>query len=44
MSFLWDNFAPFAVAAASSAVVWMFGGTRGGLLTAVVPWLVGLLV
>ena len=44
MSFLWDSFAPFAVAAASSAVVWMFGGTRGGLLTPVVPWLVALLV
>ncbi len=39
MSFLLDNFAPFAVAAVASAVAWMFGGTRGGLLIPVVPWL-----
>lgn len=44
MSFLLDNFAPFAVAAAASAVVWTFGGTRGGLLVPVVPWLFALLV
>lgn len=44
MSFLLDNFAPFAVAAVASAVAWMFGGTRGGLLIPVVPWLSVLLV
>jgi hypothetical protein len=44
MSFLCENFAPFAVAAASSVVVWMFGGTRGELLTPIVPWLVALLL
>ena len=44
MLWLCENFAPFAVAAASSVVVWMFGGTRGELLTPVVPWLVALLL
>lgn len=44
MSFLLNNFAPFAVAAVSSVVVWMFGGTRGGLLVPVVPWLFALLI
>ena len=44
MSFLLDNFAAFAVAAASSAVAWTFGGTRGGLLIPLVPWLFALLV
>ena len=44
MSFLSCSFAPTAVAAASVAVVWMFGGIRGGLLVPVVPWLVALVV
>ena len=44
MSFLLDNFAAFAVAAVSSVVVWMFGGTRGGLLIPVLPWLFALLL
>lgn len=44
MSFLFDNFAPFAVAAVASVVAWMFGGTRGGLLVPVVPWLFVLLL
>lgn len=44
MSFLFENFAPFAVAAVASAVAWMFGGTRGGLLVPVVPWLSVLLL
>jgi O-antigen ligase len=44
MSCLLSNFAPFAVAAASAVVVWMFGGTRGGLLVPVVPWLVAILL
>ena len=44
MLWLCENFAPFAVAAASSVVVWLFGGTRGGLLLPVVPWLVAILL
>ena len=44
MLWLCENFAPFAVAAASSVVVWMFGGTRGSLLLPVVPWLVAILL
>ncbi len=44
MLWLCENFAPFAVAAASSVVVWLFGGTRGNLLIPIVPWLVALLL
>ena len=44
MLWLCENFAPFAVAAASSVVVWLFGGTRGSLLLPVVPWLVAILL
>ena len=39
MSFLCNNAAVIAVAAVASLMGWMFGGTRGGLLVPVVPWL-----
>ena len=39
MSFLVNNLAAIAVAAVASLMAWMFGGTRGGLLVPVVPWL-----
>ena len=38
MSFLCNNLAAFAVAAAVSLMAWLYGGLRGGLLTPVVPW------
>ena len=44
MSFLSNNFAAIAVAVASSAVVWTFGGTRGELLVMIAPWLSALLL
>ena len=39
MSFLVNNVAAIAVGAVISVLGWMFGGTRGGLLVPVVPWL-----
>ncbi len=39
MSFLYNNVAAITVAAVASVMVWLFGGTRGDLLPAVVPWL-----
>ena len=44
MSFLASNAAPIVVAAVVSALGWMFGGTRGGVLTPVMPWLIVLMV
>lgn len=44
MNFIYDNMAVFCVAAVSSALVWIFGGIRGDLLTSVVPWLALFLV
>ena len=38
MSFLCNNAAVIAVAAVASLMGWLFGGTRGGLLIPVVPW------
>ena len=39
MSFLVNNAAAIAVGAVIAVLGWMFGGTRGSLLTPVVPWL-----
>ena len=39
MSFLVNNAAAIAVGAVIATMGWMFGGTRGSLLTPVVPWL-----
>ena len=39
MLWLCENFAPVAVAAAVSAVSWLYGGARGDLLLPVVPWI-----
>ena len=39
MSFLVNNAAAIAVGAVVATLGWMFGGTRGSLLTPVVPWL-----
>ena len=39
MSFVYDNMAALTVAIASAIIVWLFGGTRGDMLTPVVPWL-----
>ncbi len=39
MSFLYDNAAVIAVAAVASVLAWVFGGTDGGLLPGLVPWL-----
>ena len=44
MLWLSENFAPLAVAAAASAVAWMYGGARGDVLTPVVPWVFALLL
>ena len=44
MSFLCNNVAAFAVAMVASVLVWLFGGTRGDLLTPVAPWLIVFLV
>ncbi|MBO7684121.1 MAG: O-antigen ligase family protein [Kiritimatiellae bacterium] len=44
MSFLVNNAAAIAVGAVVAALGWMFGGTRGSLLTPVVPWLSVLMV
>ena len=44
MLWLCENFAPIAVAAAASAVAWMYGGARGDVLTSVVPWVFALLL
>ena len=44
MSFLCNNAAVLAVAAVVSLMSWMFGGTRGGLLIPVVPWVFALMV
>ena len=38
MSFLCNNAAVIVVAAVVSLMGWLFGGTRGGLLIPVVPW------
>ena len=43
MSFLISNAAAIAVAAVISALGWMFGGTRGEVLTPVMPWLLALM-
>ena len=43
MSFLVSNAASIAVAAVVAALGWMFGGTRGGILLPVVPWLLVLM-
>ena len=39
MSWLTNNFAPVFVAFAVSLMAWLYGGTRGELLTATVPWM-----
>lgn len=44
MSFLFNNVAAIAVALTASAVVWVFGGTRGDLLLRFVPWMCAFLV
>ena len=44
MSFLCANAAPIVVAAVASAVVWAYGGIRGEILPAFVPWLVAFLI
>ena len=44
MSFLVNNAAAIAVGAVISVMGWMFGGTRGGLLIPVVPWLFVLMI
>ena len=44
MSFLCENIAVMAVAAVASLMAWMFGGTRGGLLVPVVPWILVLML
>lgn len=44
MSFLVSNAAPIVVAAVVSALGWMFGGTKGSVLTPVMPWLIFLMV
>ena len=44
MSFLSNNMAVIAVAAVASVLVWVFGGTRGDLLTPIVPWLFVIMV
>lgn len=43
MSFLCENITMLAVAALASALVWVFGGTRGDFLPKFVPWLVVIL-
>ena len=43
MSFLVSNAAAIAVAAVVAALGWMFGGTRGDILTPVMPWLLALM-
>ena len=43
MSFLVSNAAAIAVAAVVAAIGWMFGGTRGGVILPVVPWLLALM-
>lgn len=44
MSFLCANVAPIVVAAVASVVVWAYGGIRGEILPAFVPWLVAFLI
>ena len=44
MSSLCNNAAVLAVAAVVSLMSWMFGGTRGGLLIPVVPWVFAFMV
>lgn len=44
MSYLFNNAAAIAVALVASAMVWVFGGTRGDLLPSFVPWLFVFLV
>lgn len=39
MSFVADNFAVLFVALAASLMGWLYGGTRGDVIIAVVPWL-----
>ena len=39
MLWLCENIAPIAVAAAASAIAWMYGGARGDVLVPVVPWI-----
>lgn len=39
MSFVYDYLAALTVALVSAIIVWLFGGTRGDMLTPVVPWL-----
>ena len=44
MSFLFNNVTAIVVALVSSALVWVFGGTRGDLLPAFVPWLFAIML
>ncbi len=44
MWFVYDNMAAFAVAALACTLSWLFGGTVGSCLVAVVPWLLALLL
>lgn len=39
MRFIYDNLAVIYVALVASLMAWVFGGTRGGLLVPLVPWL-----
>ena len=39
MSYLSERIAPITVALVASVVTWLFGGARGDLVVAVVPWL-----
>jgi len=44
VSFVYDYLAAITLAVVSSIIVWLFGGTRGDMLTPVVPWLILFLV
>lgn len=44
MSFLFNNLATIAVALVASTAAWLFGGTRGGVMIHVSPWLLAFML